>query len=73
MFFRGIKTLPKTCIDTPPRILASPPKTSPQPLPVSVEEFKEDKSPVICRVLKKSDKDSYQMYVSFNFIFLLLL
>lgn len=71
-FFRGIKTFPKTYI-SPPRTLASPPKTSPQPLPVSVEELKEDKSPVICRVSKNSGKDTYQMYVSFNFIFLLLL
>lgn len=27
-----------------------------------VESLKEEKPPVICRVLKKSDKDSYHMY-----------
>lgn len=30
-----------------------------------VEALREEKPPVICRVLKKSDKDSYHMYVKF--------
>lgn len=37
------------------------------PAPVQIKPIiiasKEEKPPVICRVLKKSDKDSYNMYV----------
>lgn len=57
---------------TPPVIpsskLAKPDLTPTQPK-VLFEEDKTEKSPVICRVKPKSDKDTYKMYVLFSFIF----
>lgn len=34
---------------------------------------KEEKSPVICQVLKKSEKDAYQMYVKYMSCLLLII
>lgn len=41
--------------------LLSPPK-QPEPQIIDIPTEKEEKSPVICRVLKKSDKDSFHVY-----------
>jgi len=52
--------------------LLTPPK-QPQTNIVDIPAEKEEKTPVICRVSKKSDKDAYHMYDKYIFCLLLII
>lgn len=66
LFFRNLTITPPVCKSSEISKSLSP---TIKPQTVCVELPKEEKSPVVCRVSKKSDKDNYMMYG----IFLILL
>jgi len=49
------------------------PLKQPQTQIVDIPVAKEEKSPVICRVLKNSEKDTYHMYDKYMFYLLIII
>lgn len=59
LFFRHQNFPPPLCKSS---VISKLPVPTAQQQDVCMELPKEEKSPVVCRVLQKSDKDNYQMY-----------